>query len=309
VEPRSLWVRARRRFVRNRLAFAGLLILCVLFSVGLLAGQIAPFGYTESKVNALSSAPSWAHPFGTDQIGRDYFSRVLHGIGTEARIALLVAFFGTAIGVLVGTVSGYFAGALGEVLMRFTDLLLTLPPLIILLTAASYLNATSPFRVSLLISCLVWMPLARITRGTCLALREREYVEAARAMGSSNLRIIVRHVLPNAISAVAVAVSFMTAGAILLETSLAYLGFGIPVYAANSPKVQPSLGDVMAGAKEEGLFNWWGLFFPGFAIALLVMSINLIGDGLREALDPTGRVPERAQHRSRKKRASWRATG
>jgi peptide/nickel transport system permease protein len=289
VESRSLWSRARRRFLDNRLAVAGLLVLCILFSAGLLASHLALYGYAEIKTNALSSPPTWAHPFGTDEIGRDYFSRVLYGIGTEARIALLVALFGSGLGVFIGTVAGYFGGVVGGVVMRVTDLLLTLPALVVLLTAASYLNATTPFKVSLLISCLVWMPLARITRATCLSLREREYVEAARAMGASDLRIIVRHVLPNAISTVAVAASLMTAGAIVLETTLSFLGFGIPYFASNSPKPQPSLGDVLSSAKDAGLVNWWGILFPGLAITLMVMSINFIGDGLRDALDPTAR--------------------
>jgi peptide/nickel transport system permease protein len=302
VAPRSLWARARGRFLNNRLAVTGLIILCILSVAGLLASHLAPYGYLEIKVDALSSGPSWAHPFGTDQIGRDYFSRVLYGLGTETRVALLVAFIGTVIGMLVGTVAGYFAGSVGEVLMRCTDLLLTLPPLVIIITAASYLNATSPLKVSLLIAFLLWMPVARITRGVCLSLREQEYVEAARAIGASDVRIILRHVLPNAISSVAVAVSLMAAGAIVLETTLSYLGFGIPVFAPGAPKPQPSLGDVMSNAKDEGLFNWWGIFFPGLAITLMVISINFVGDGLRDALDPAQRrfAPKR---RSRELRA------
>ena len=210
-ESRSIWARARRRFLHHRLALAGLVLLVALFSAGLLAGHLAPYGYGEINPNTLSQAPSWAHPFGTDQLGRDYFSRVLYGMGTEARVAMLVALLGTLVGMTIGVCAGYFGGLLGESLMRFTDLLLTLPALITVLVAAAYLHATTTFKVALLLSCLLWMPMARILRGACLSLREREYVEAARAVGASDLRIIVRHILPNAIGSVTVAVTVMTA--------------------------------------------------------------------------------------------------
>jgi ABC-type dipeptide/oligopeptide/nickel transport system permease subunit len=287
VESRSVWARARRRFLRHRLAVASLLVLVALFSVGLLAGQLAPYGYGEINPNALNQAPSWAHPFGTDQTGRDYFSRVLDGIGTEARVAMLVAFFGTLVGTTIGVCAGYFGGLLGEALMRFTDLILTLPALVTVLVAAAYLHTTTTFKVALLLSCLLWMPMARILRGSCLSLREREYVEAALAMGASDLRIIVRHILPNAIGPLTVAATAMTANAIVLETTLAYLGFAIPVYSPNAPKPQASLGNIMSDANVEGLFHWWGLFFPGLILMVMIVSIYYVGDGLRDALDPS----------------------
>jgi glutathione transport system permease protein len=261
----------------------------VLFAVGLLAGQLAPYGYGELNPDALSQAPSWAHPFGTDQTGRDYFSRVLYGMGTEAQVAILVTLFGTLVGTTIGVSAGYFAGRLGEALMRFTDLLLTLPALVTLLVAAAYLHTTTTFTVALLLSCLLWMPMARILRGACLSLREREYVEAARAVGASDPRIIVRHILPNAIGSITVAVSVMTANAIVLETTLSYLGFGIPIYSPNAPKPQASLGNVISDANVEGLFHWWGLFFPGLIVVAMIVSIYYVGDGLRDALDPTER--------------------
>lgn len=301
VASRSTWARARRRFLRHRMATASLLVLAFIFGAGLLASQLAPYGYLELDISSLSQAPSWAHPFGTDQIGRDYFSRVLYGIGTEARIAMLVALFGTIVGTLVGVVAGYFGGVAGELLMRLTDLLLTLPPLIVILVAATYLHLTTAFSISLLLSCLLWMPLARIMRGAALELREKEYVDAARAVGASDLRIIVRHVLPNAIGSLAVAATVMTAGAIVLETTLSYLGFGISKYEREQGRI-PSLGDVMADANVEGLFHWWGLFFPGLTLVIILMSIYFVGDGLRDALDPAdGRAPARRRRTPRRK--------
>jgi ABC-type dipeptide/oligopeptide/nickel transport system permease subunit len=165
------WSRVWRRFIRHRLAFASLILLVVVSAAGLLAAHVAPYGYLEVNPTALSSAPSWAHPFGTDQIGRDYFSRVLYGIGTEVEIVLLVAFFGTAMGTLVGAVCGYFGGGVDNVLMRFTDLLLTLPPLITILVAAKYLQVNTLAEISVLFAALLWMPIARIARSTTLSLR------------------------------------------------------------------------------------------------------------------------------------------
>jgi peptide/nickel transport system permease protein len=284
VEARSTWTRARRRFLRHRMATTSLVILAVIFSAGLLASQIAPYGYNAVDLNSMSEAPSWAHPFGTNQIGNDYLTRVLYGIGIEARVAMLVAFFGTLVGTLVGVVAGYFGGIVGESLMRLTDLFLTLPPLIVVIVAAAYLHLTTAFSISLLLAALLWMPLARIVRGATLELREKEYVHAARALGASDPWIILRHVLPNAVGSVAVAATVMTASAIVLETTLSYLS----LFARAS---FPSLGAVLAGAVVEGLFNWWGLFFPGLVLTLILMSIYFIGDGLRDALDPSGGRP------------------
>ena len=265
---------------------ASLVLLTVVFGAGFLAGDLASYPYMRPNVDALSLSPRWGHLFGTDLYGRDYFSSVLYGLGTDAQIALFVGFVGTLIGVLVGAVSGYFSGAVDTVVMRFTDLLLTMPAFVVVLVAAAFLHATTPLTVAALLAGLLWMPVARIVRGTCLSLREKEYVEAARAMGASDIRIMARHVLPNAVSAVAVAGTLMTAGAVLLEVTLSYLGFGVANFTAGAPKPTPSLGDVMAQANSEGLYHWWGLTFPGLTIVLVVMSINFIGDGLRDALDP-----------------------
>jgi peptide/nickel transport system permease protein len=299
------WALARRRFFRNRLAVVGLFILGVLFTVGFLARQIAPYGYLELDLSSLAEGPSSAHLFGTDQLGRDYFSRVILGIGTEATIALLVGFFGTLIGTLLGAVAGYFGGAVDNLVMRMTDLLLTLPPLLVLLVAASNLHTTTVLWVSVLMGCVLWMPMARIVRARCLSLRDQAYVDAARAIGASDVRIIARHILPNAIGSVAVAATVMTAGAILLETTISYLGFGLSNFSRNDARTSartPSLGDVIYVAKDEGLTHWWGTTFAGLAIILIVASIYFIGDGLRDALDPIERHHVTPAPRRRKRR-------
>jgi ABC-type dipeptide/oligopeptide/nickel transport system permease subunit len=287
VGRRSLWSRALRRFVRHRVAAASVVVLAVVFAAGFLASWIAPYGYQELDIRALGAGPSWAHPFGTDQFGRDYFSRVLFGIGTEAEVALVVAFFGTVFGTVIGGLAGYYGGAVDNVIMRASDLMLTLPPLITLLVAVSFLHLTTLFKLSLLFGAVLWMPLARIVRGTAFSIREKEYVDAARAVGASDARIIVRHVLPNAVSSVAVAATVMTAAAIVLETTISYLGFGLAT--ATRTGKSGSLGDVMFVAGSEGLFHWWGIVFPGAAVVVIIVPIYFIGDGIRDALDPTER--------------------
>lgn len=296
VAPQSYWGRVRRRFFRHRLAALSVWILLALFVVGFFAHRLAPYGYDAVNIHALGQSPSWAHLFGTDQFGRDYFSRVLLALGTEARIALLVGVVITILGTLVGSIAGYYGRWLDNVLMRATDVFLTMPPLVTLLVAAQYLNVTTVYKVALLIGCLLWMPIARVARSTCLSLREQEYVEAARAMGASDVRIIVRHLVPNTIGPVVVAATLMTAAALVLEVTIAYLGFGISTLVRSQSRT-PSIGDVMTAARDEGLFHWWGIFFPGFVLVCVIAPICFVGDGLRDALDPTGRRAVRPRKR------------
>ena len=304
VEAEGRWSRARRRFFQHRLAAISFFILLGLGIVAFFAERIAPNTYQEISLDALGSGPTWSHPFGTDQIGRDYFSRSLYGLRTEVEIAILIGFFGTVIGTLVGALAGYFGSVLDNLVMRLADLLLMLPPLITLIVGAAYLHTNTLTEVSLLLAAVLWMPIARIVRSITLSLREREYVEAARAMGASDFRIIVRHILPNAIGAVAVAASVMTAGAVILETTLSYLGPGLPLtyYQGRTQSAMPSLGDVMAAANSEGGLKWWGIFFPGLVVVLLVAPIYFVGDGIRDALDP---APRRYMKPRRRRRRTW----
>ena len=298
VAPQSYWGKVWRRFIRHRLAALSLLTLALLFTAGFLAHHLAPYTYDAVNLRALSTGPSWAHPFGTDQFGRDYLSRVLLAIGTEARIALAVGLVVTVIGTVLGVASGYFGGLIDNLLMRFTDVFLTMPPLITLLVAASYLNVTTVFKVGVLIGCILWMPIARVARSTCLSLREKDFVDAARAVGASDLRIITRHLLPNTIGPVVVAATLMTAAAVVLEVTIAYLGFGVSGFVRSASRT-PSIGEVMSDANSEGLFHWWGILFPGLAVVLIIAPILFIGDALRDALDPN----ERRYVAPRKRRA------
>jgi peptide/nickel transport system permease protein len=309
LEAEGQWARARRRFMQHRLAVVSLVILTIVFAAGFLSSHIAPYGYDEIKVNALNSPPSWAHPFGTSQIGRDYFSRTLFGIRTEAEMVLIVGLVGTLIGTLVGAAAGYLGGFTDSVVMRMFDVLLTVPPLVIVLVAAAFLHTDTLAETSLLFALVLWVPVARVVRSASLVVRQQEYVEAARAMGASDLRIIRRHVVPNVIGAVAVAASVLAASVVILETTLSFLGLNrIALAGGRLDATIPSLGDVLAGAQNEGLFNWWGIVFPGLAVIFIVAPIYFIGDGIRDALDPTQRRYVSERELARRRRGPSRLT-
>ena len=282
LKARSQWAFARRRFFRHRLAMVSLIVLLTVFAAGAFANFVAPYNYSDVNLDSLTQAPSAHHLFGTDQAGRDYFSRTLFGIRTSARVALLVGFLSTILGTTVGGLAGYFGGWPDNVLMRITDLFLTLPLLAVLLTAAKFLGHSGPTQVALLLAFFIWTPIARIVRGSFLSLREKEYVEAAKASGSGDIRIMFRHMIPNTIGPILVAATLTTGTAILLEAVLSFLGFGI------EPPT-PALGVLIGEGQDQGLASWWLVTFPGLIIVLIVLCINFIGDGLRDALDPTQR--------------------
>ena len=284
IKARSQWAYARRRFFRHRLAMVSLILLLVIFGAGAFANVVAPYKYDAINLLDQNSEPTFHHKhfFGTDQIGRDYFTRVVYGIRTTERVALLVAILSTAIGAAIGSVAGYFGGWIDNVLMRFTDLMLTLPTLAVLLTAAALLGNGSPYRVAIILALLFWTQLARIVRGVFLSLREKEYIEAAKASGSGDFRIILRHMLPNAMGPIVVNATLIVAAAILTEAVLSFLGFGI------QPPT-PALGVLISTGQDQMLTAWWLVTMPGLVIVLIVLCINFVGDGLRDALDPTQR--------------------
>ena len=203
VEPkaRSQWAYARIRFFRHKLAVISLFVLLACVLIAIFADQVAPYGYDELDLFNTTSPPTLEgkHLFGTDLLGRDYLSRVIFGMRTSLWVAFTVAFLSTTIGTSIGALAGYFGGAIDNLLMRFTDLILTLPGLAVLLTAAAFFGTASPFKVAIILALLFWTGIARIVRGVFLSLREKEYVEAAKASGGSDLRIIVRHMLPNSL--------------------------------------------------------------------------------------------------------------
>ena len=284
VKARSQWYYVRTRFFRHRLAVASLITLFLFALLAIFAERVSPYAYDELDLFNIAQAPTSEgnHWFGTDLLGRDYLSRVIYGLRTSLWVALLVAGLTTMIGTTIGSISGYYGGTVDNLLMRFTDLILTLPTLAVLLTASVFLGNGDPVRVGVILALLFWTGLARIVRGVFLSLREKEFVEAAKAAGAGDARIIVRHLLPNAVGPIIVAMTLIIAAAILVEAALSFLGFGI------QPPT-PALGKLIADGQTQGLEAWWLVTFPGLVIVVIALAVNFVGDGLRDALDPTQR--------------------
>ena len=288
VAVRSQWRLILGRFLRHRLAMASLVVLLLLVVLAFGGELVSGHGYDEADGPTCSGgcSPSGSHWFGTNAIGIDVFSQVQRGAQRSFQVAFLVALLSTSVGAVVGAVAGYYRGWVDAVLMRVTDLFLIVPGLAVLLVVASKFQGSdnSWLAIVLVISGLAWMPLARLVRGVALSLREREFVEAARAVGAGNARIIFRHILPNALGPVIVNGTLVVAGAILAETALSFLGFGI-----QPPDV--SLGRLIAVGEPDADTRWWLFYPPGFFLLLFCLAVNFIGDGLRDAFDPQqGRV-------------------
>ena len=287
LKVRSQWSYARMRFFRHRLAMLGLLGLVVIFGAGIFANFVAPYSYSEIDLSHILQGPSHAHYFGTDALGRDQFTRVIWGIRTSMEVGVFVAFLSTFVGLVVGAVAGFFGGWMDNLLMRITDLVLTLPLLAVLATATALLGQGSQWRVSLILVFFFWTVTARVVRGVYLSLREKEYVEAAKASGAGDARLMFRHILPNTLGPVVVNATLAVGTAILVEAALSFLGFGI------KPPT-PSLGVLISDAQANpstfsGGLTWWLTIFPGLTLVLIVLCVNFVGDGLRDALDPTQR--------------------
>ena len=287
LKVRSQWSYARMRFFRHRLALAGLVGLIVIFGAGIFAGQIAPYGYAQIDLTHILEGPSHAHYFGTDALGRDEYTRTLYGIRTSMEVGVFVAFLSTFVGLVIGAVAGFFGGWMDNLLMRITDLVLTLPLLAVLLTATALLGTGNQWRVSLILVFFFWTTTARVVRGLYLSLREKEYVEAAKASGAGDGRLMFRHILPNTLGPIVVNATLAVGFAILIEAALSFLGFGI------KPPT-PSLGVLISDAQQSpttasGGSAWWLTVFPGLTLVAIVLCVNFVGDGLRDALDPQQR--------------------
>ena len=284
VQARSQWQLFRRKFFRHKAAMTALVVLVVIVLGSVFVDQVSPYAYDEIDLLAAGTGPTLEgqHYFGTDKIGRDYFTRVLHGTRTSLRVAFIVAFLATGVGTVVGAIAGYYGGWVDNALMRFTDLMLTMPILPVLIVAAALLGSGNPTRVGIILGLLLWTSLSRIVRGSFLSLREQEFVEAAKASGASDARIIFRHVLPNALSPIIVNATLVVGTAILIEAVLSFLGFGIQ-------PPEPALGSLIDGGRDAMLTDWWLVTMPGVVIVLICLCINFLGDGLRDALDPRQR--------------------
>ena len=285
----SLWRETTRRFRRHRLAMVGAVILLVMVAA-VVAG---PFVYRvpidDIDFRAKLKGPSAAHPLGTDDLGQDLLARMLYGGRISLAVGVAAMLISITIGTTIGALAGQLGGAIDHTLMRITDLFLSLPQLPLLLLIVylfrdSLKNALGPeagifVMIVAVIAGLRWMPVARLVRAQFLSLREKEFVEAARSLGAATPRQVVRHILPNALGPVIVAGSLDVAAAIIAESSLSFLGLGFP------PDI-PTWGRILFDAKDNLDFAPHWALFPGTAIFLTVLSINYIGDGLRDALDP-----------------------
>ena len=291
LESLSQWQLAWRKFKKHRLAMVGLGILAFLVVVAIVGPILMPFSFDRiprpDVIVTNGRPPSLAHPFGeTGGLQRDVLLLVVNG----ARWSLLIGFssmiIGVIIGTIVGSIAGYVGGFVDNLLMRIVDVMLSLPILFVILVAAKFFadSRDNVWKIIIIFGVFGWMGVARLVRSLFLSIREREFVEAARAVGVRDRRIIFKHILPNALSPIVVSASLIVAGNIIGEAFVSFLGFGV------NP-VTPTWGNILSSALTfitQG--NWWWPFFPGLAIIFTVLAVNFIGDGLRDAFDPRSRA-------------------
>lgn len=267
-----------QRFKKNKLALAGGACVFLLFAIAVFAPFISPHDPVEINVENILEPPSVKHLFGTDELGRDVLSRIIWG----ARISLAVGFvavgLSTIIGIILGAIAGFYGGWLENVIMRFIDTMLCIPKFFLILAVIAFIGP-SIWNIMIVIGLTSWMGVARLVRAEFLSLKEREFVLAARSIGASDFRIIFRHILPNGLASVFVSVILGVAGAVLIESSLSFLGIGI------QPPI-PSWGNILTAGKDNIEIAWWLSVFPGLAILITVLSYNLLGEGVRDAIDP-----------------------
>ncbi|AJE03755.1 oligopeptide ABC transporter permease [Geobacter pickeringii] len=267
-----------QRFRGNRLAVAGGIVVLLLFILSFLAPAITPWEPDAIDAYHVLLPPSAAHWFGTDELGRDVFTRVIYGARISLKVGFVSVGIAVAIGTVLGLVSGFYGGVVDTVIMRFVDIMLCFPTFFLILAVIAFLEP-SIWYIMAIIGLTGWMGVARLVRAEVLSLRERDFVVAARALGASDLRIIFRHILPNAASPVLVSATLGVAGAILTESALSFLGIGV------QPPT-PSWGNILTAGKDYVEFAWWLSLFPGVAILVTVLAYNLLGEGIRDALDP-----------------------
>lgn len=287
-EAYSPWRDFVKRFVRNKPAIISFWVLIFLAGIAIVFTTMEIthhyWPYNPDSINLMVKlqGPSWAHPLGTDNLGRDVLTRMLHGTRISLTVGFIAVGVSITIGILVGAVAGYFGGMVDSVLMRFVDMVMCFPTFFLILTVVALLKP-SIYNIIIVIGLTSWTGTARFVRAEFMSLRERDFVLAAMAGGLSNRRIIFRHILPNALAPVAVSAVLGIAGAILTEASLSFLGFGVPPPA-------PTWGNILADGKTYILDAWWLIIFPGMAIFVTTLSFYLVGEGMREALDPRLRV-------------------
>jgi peptide/nickel transport system permease protein len=274
MRQREFW----KHLKRNRMAMAGLALVLGLFVVSFFAHWLSPYDPNSIDLKQVLMPPSHAHLLGTDTLGRDVLSRIIYGSRVSLKVGFVAVGLATLIGLVVGALAGYYGGWVDAALMRLVDLMLCFPAFFLILAVIAVLEP-SIWNIMAVIGLTSWMGVARLVRAEFLSLREREFVIAARALGASDLRLIMRHMLPNALAPVMVSATLGVAGAILTESALSFLGLGV------QPPT-PSWGNILTAGKDNIEIAWWLSVFPGLAILITVMSYNLLGEGIREAIDP-----------------------
>lgn len=272
------WAEFWRRFKKNKLALAGGIVVLLLFALSFLAPVISPYNPDAIDVVARLQAPSQAHPFGTDQLGRDILSRMIWGSRISLKVGFVAVGIATAIGIFFGAIAGYYGGWVDSLIMRFVDLMLCFPTFFLILAVIAILEP-SIWNIMIVIGVTGWMGVARLVRAEFLTLKGRDFVQAARAMGANDWRIIFGHILPNALAPVLVSATLGVAGAILTESALSFLGIGV------QPPT-PSWGNILTEGKDNISIAWWLSVYPGLAILITVLGYNLLGEGIRDSLDP-----------------------
>lgn len=276
------WDETSKQFVKNRVGVLGGYAVFTLILMAILTPFIAPFDPDTIDVGEKLAGPSWEYLMGTDEFRRDVFSRVMYGARISLSIGFVAVFLAGSLGTAIGAIAGYFGGTIDKTLMWLTDLLLSLPRLVFLLAIIGMYRAAgaqSIFLIVVVLGITGWMGIARIVRSQVLSLKEQEFVQATRALGLKPARIIVRHIIPNALAPVIVYASLAIGSTILVEASLSFLGLGVP------PPTS-TWGAIVNDGREYLRTAWWITLFPGLMIVVAVMSFNLLGDGLRDALDP-----------------------
>ena len=281
----NIWHLTWRNFRRHRLALISLVLLIMLGSMSLFAHRLAPYNPNDIDPRnprvqrGVPQAPSADHWFGTDNYNRDLFSRALYGMRISLGVGFLAMLISSGVGILVGAVAGYAGGLLDNILMRIVDVFLSVPSFILFLALNAILTP-SIWNIILILGFFSWMDVARLVRAEFLALKERDFLLAARAIGTGPRRIILNHLLPNALAPIVVAATLVVPSAILSESALSYIGLGVPPPDA-------SLGNMLEDAKAWMLTAWWMWVVPGVIISVIVLAFNFVGDGLRDAFDPT----------------------
>lgn len=266
------------RFKKNPLSVAGLAIILSLAAVALFAPVLSPHEPTKIDVYNVLSPPSSNHPFGTDELGRDLLSRMIWGSRASLKVGFIAVGIAISIGTMLGAIAGYYGGKIDALLMRFVDIMLAFPTFFLILAVIAIVEP-SISTIMIIIGLTGWMDVSRLVRAEFLTLKERDFIAAAQALGASDPRLIFRHIIPNALSPVFVAATFGIAGAILTESGLSFLGLGVQ-------PPEPSWGNILTSGKDNITVAWWLSLFPGIAILITVLSYNLVGEGLRDALDP-----------------------